>query len=71
VTPVTAAAPHSPENGLNEHGEPFMRKFLAVGLIALAALGSASAAEAPVRPQQSHARSVAQVSGPAHWCYCG
>jgi hypothetical protein len=48
-----------------------MRKFLAVGLIALAALGSASAAEAPVRPQQSHARSVAQVSGPAHWCYCG
>jgi hypothetical protein len=48
-----------------------MRKFLAVGLIALAALGSASAAEAPVRPQQSHARSVAQVNGPAHWCYCG
>jgi hypothetical protein len=57
--------------GSTNTGSLFMRKFLAVGLIALAALGSASAAEAPVRPQQSHARSVAQVSGPAHWCYCG
>jgi hypothetical protein len=49
-----------------------MRKFIAITLIVLAGLGSgASATEAPVRPHQAHARVLAQVVGPAHWCYCG
>jgi hypothetical protein len=49
-----------------------MRKFLAITLIVLAGLGSgASATEAPIRPQQAHARAVAQAAGPAQWCYCG
>jgi hypothetical protein len=48
-----------------------MRKFLAVALLALAALGSVGAAEGPVRPHQTHARSVAQAAGAVHWCYCG
>jgi hypothetical protein len=57
--------------GSTKAEEPQMRKFLAVALVVFAALGSAGAAETPVRPQQAHARSVAQVTGPAHWCYCG
>ena len=48
-----------------------MRKFLAIALVVFAALGSAGASEAPVRPHQAHARSLAQVEGPVHWCYCG
>jgi hypothetical protein len=31
----------------------------------------ASATEAPIRPQQAHAWSVAQVIAPSHGCYCG
>ena len=48
-----------------------MRKFLAIALVAFAALGSASAVEAPVHPHQAHARALAQVGGHVHWCYCG
>jgi hypothetical protein len=48
-----------------------MRKFLPIALVAFAALGSASAAQAPARPHQPHARALAQITGHAHWCYCG
>jgi hypothetical protein len=49
-----------------------MRKHIAIGLIVLGSIATgASATEVLIRPQQGHARSVAQVTAPSHWCYCG
>jgi hypothetical protein len=71
VTRATAAAPFAPENRLNEGGGASNARVPGSrpGHFRRARLNQRR--RGSVRPQPAHARSDAQVSGPAHWCYRG